>query len=274
MIKTTLHSYYISDSATMAKELHSRLKKTNGKCFNTWGQGSHYLSTPEGGCEVWLDDKQFWSNQWNTTEDSPNYPNRRVFDWAQDADKVQNGTYRGHFLEITDEMRRIRDETLACGFCGHRVHVAESDSFFCHKCLGSRYLSENQLELLKLLPVSSDREMRKVSELELIEIQDAYIDAQLASLFHDGTEKAVQKRDKVLAKVAQDVDRKVATALAEKAGFGWLAERKIDLGQVIFFDHSNEFCFGWDVPYPKFVADRIRSILADFPFSYRIKEEK
>ena len=55
-IKTTLHAYWFDtrkpNDAKAFSELRSRLIRTNGKCFETWGGNSHYCPKLAGPIEL------------------------------------------------------------------------------------------------------------------------------------------------------------------------------------------------------------------------------
>ena len=59
-----------------------------------------------------LDVKHLFSNQWNTTED---YGNLRIFQWGEwvfNNKKIK----AGYFIEITDELKDLLDNTITCGY--------------------------------------------------------------------------------------------------------------------------------------------------------------
>jgi hypothetical protein len=268
ILKTRIYTYYTRDRDE-SRRIHARLKKTNGTCFNTWGGRPHYFYAPDEGLEVWLETNQLFSDQWNTSDDSPNLAGSRVFDWAQDALDANAGLWKGHYLEVTDDMRRIRDETLECGYCG-KYEPLSSGKKFCDKCLGSAYLKLDNLHLLRLKPVSFGRlgHRDSLTDRERPAVESAWKLAQLRRLSNVDPESNSKTLKEAMEKSAKEMD----TAEIRTGGFRLLDKLGVDLRLVIFFDHLNQFCFGWDQPFPKHLADHLGEMLkAVFPYDYQIK---
>ena len=111
----------------------------------------------DGIVTVELDNEFLFSNQFNT------FSGYRLFDYA-----VHDSMKKGYFLDLDSKMRldEMRSARYACGYCGKQYVAtdAESESHWCHNCLGSRYLREDELWLTELFPVLkygiNDRENR------------------------------------------------------------------------------------------------------------------
>jgi hypothetical protein len=113
---------------------------------------------PHGTTEtVELETKFLFSNQWNEA-DHGDTKGRRLFDWYEGI-YPNTALKAGHYLDITPDMRAVRESTLVCGYCGahypdgdgaHIVHGAK----FCNRCTDSAYLKETDLCLLRLAPVA------------------------------------------------------------------------------------------------------------------------
>lgn len=265
VIKTKIHTYYFGFGWNY-NALAERLAQTNGECFCTWGEGSHYLSDlPEDGVEVWLETKCLFDNQWNTAEDSPNFPNRRVFDWAEDYDRYNSGTRMGHWLEITDEMREIRGNTVKCGYCGHQEPA--SDKVFCDKCLDSQYLEEKDLYLLRLKPISDTRSPAPLTGEERAFLMPLYKEAQL----HGSTERGKARLRKQREDILRKAEKAIAHAQTERDGMLWLMDHGINLDNVLYYTHTGKFGFGWRKPITGEVREALLEELREFKWDYEVK---
>jgi len=226
--------------------------------------------------EVWLETNFLYDNQWNTAEDSPNYPGARVFDWALDATSgspmerfgwwLPKNVKRGHYLVITDEMKKIRDETFVCGYCGYHYpkHDLEAQEF-CSHCLGSEYLKKDDLHLLRLRPVSAGHQYRspELTQDELACLLPAYVAAQV-----ENSRKAL---DKELAAVLAKADQVFIDTFTERDGMLWLLNHEIGVKNVIFYPRTGRFCLGWLNQVDQATVSTWRIELAGFPYPMDIK---
>jgi hypothetical protein len=109
-METTLTSYHFNinhpEEAAAYKRLAARLRKTNGKCFNSWSPFSHYEAAWAEGVPVALETENLYGNQWDTAPDGAT-GGWRVFDWAEDCMRDRK-IRRGHYLTITPEMVAVR----------------------------------------------------------------------------------------------------------------------------------------------------------------------
>jgi hypothetical protein len=169
----------------------------------------------------------------------------------------------GHYLVITKEMKAIRQNTLVCGFCGFKATKGEYDHSFCNQCLGSVYLKEVDLCLLRMLPVSLQEGARRgpLSPQEQVELKAAYVLAQTRTVQGD--------RKEVLDKY----DAAVSKAAMERDGMLWLINQEIPTDNVLFYSHSGGyFGFGWRHPVSKAVASELQEKLKGFPSRYEIRQ--
>ena len=124
-MKTRLHTYFYKDiTKEPEKSFYEELcEKLNGiglkkfKVFNP--SSSSEIPDSNESFEIYLDISFLSNNQWNTSENSPNFPNLRVFDWFESSNIYRESTMRiGHWIEQTQEMIDIRRNTFKCAFCG------------------------------------------------------------------------------------------------------------------------------------------------------------
>lgn len=209
-----------------------------------------------------LETKHLFANQWNSTT-------HRVFDWYEG---IYPNEYikEGHYLEITDEMREIRRDTFVCGYCGYQCHKDRANKF-CEECLDSEYLQEDDLHLLRMLPVEQYHPTREpLSEEEKAFLMPLYIKRQTEGENSRNAKKLRRQREDI----HKDFDKATYAATTKKNGLLWLMDHNISIDNVIYYDHKDVFCFGWRKPVSKEVASRLLDVLCEFPFDYEIEKEK
>lgn len=230
--------------------------------------------------EVVIDTTHIFNNQWNESEGSGN---RRLFDWYQAAVYVGNRKSDrcwGHWLEITPEMAKLRAETLKCGYCGKLYgpeHSPVPESGFCTACIGSPYLEQERLYMLRLTRVVDDKPRREwppLTEDEANWLVPLYIEEQTLSS-RRAEERARQKDreeiDKLVAEATKKAEALVRAAHAERDGKIWLWERGFKMDNVIYYNHSKQFGFGWRQPVSNDVRDKLLEMMSEFPYAYTIK---
>lgn len=219
--------------------------------------------------EVEIDPTFLFDNQWNTANSglSRGY---RVFDWVRHIYPDNRNLMKGYWLEVTDDMVSARDMTLKCRYCGHHYgpHVEAKPSTpepllheghsFCAVCLGSSYLNEGDIPLLRLRPVSDEGSSTPLLPAELEWLRPKYIAAQL-----DGREN---KRIAELEECRRRAEAKLRTATMEYDGMKMLLDADINTDNCIYHGHIPEFRFGWRQPLAPCVADALRTKLTEIGF--------
>jgi len=292
MIKTKLISYTFNLSDKKDKAAWETLRKQLREGCPEYGPAHHGLMESWNGSgtshcfalslsgmqepkEVWLETNFLFSNQWNTTTDSPNYPNFRVFDWALDAtggNMLPKTIKRGHFLVITPEMSLIRNATYECGYCGHKYPKHDTNTQeFCNHCLASEYLKQEDLRLLRLRPVSAGFKYRspELTQDEHDRLLPAYIEAQTgpkAQAIGGKMYPAEEALKMELAEVYSKADTALHNAVTERDGMLWLLNRGINTKNVMFYPRTGRFCLGWLYPVDPVTLPAWRAKLEGFPF--------
>lgn len=289
-MKTKLHSYHLFTGYTgythehrayyhlrpaMAKQSRQAKPKKfleKGSYDNTFNH-LKLIETPTQDhsiYEVELDPKHLFNDQWNTVE-RDGHGGYRVFDWAESLSIPDYSIKRGHWLEVTDEMADARQKTLVCGYCGalygniHPDHLTVTDDpigrKFCGSCLGSNYLKEDNLPLLRLRAVSvkSSRLRDGLTDEENDWLLPRYLEAQTVS-------KAKADAD-ALAACLRRAEAAHRLANMEYEGMKLLLENGINTDNVIFHSHVPEFRFGWRSPLSPSVADAMLDKLRAIGFS-------
>lgn len=276
-INTTLHRFNFDTRNPAEKAAWEALRsslKDGPRKMESHGGGSHY-PTFKGeyrdaqSVAVTLETGHLFDNQWNTGADCEALPNCRVFDFAFDYNPSGNPYLkRGHWIEQTDAMRELRRDTMSCGYCGKQEH-AQKNHVFCPHCLGSEYLTEKELGLLRMLPVSEsfDKRSSELSEAELAHLVPLWRDAQI----NGNTERDKSRIAKARADVAKEYERVVRKATIERDGKTWLMDRGINTANIIFYNHSGRWSWGWRTKVNTALLPDVSAKLAGFPFHIDIE---
>lgn len=272
-LTTTLHAYYFNtanaDEKAAYRALKQRLTDQGLTCFETWGQGSHYLPESDK-ATLTLETDHLFNNQWNTSPCKKSDKGYRVFDWAQDY-MVQGNKQikKGHYLDQTPAMREIRRNTVSCGYCG-KQEAAQKGSVFCPYCLDSEYLTLDLLHLTRMQSVESTADRAPLTQAEKDYLIPLYKHAQLHGSTARGTARLTKQRRDIEATFEKDT----RNAKTERDGFIWLLDHGVQIDNVIFYNHTQRFGFGWRSPVSEAVKSDLLDILTEFPFDYDIKAEK
>lgn len=276
-MKTKLHHYSFPSAKhpgyiAMVREIESNGPEGRGRQMHCFGSGEFNAELNDkqnAGTieEVELDPSCLFENQWNETDASGN---RRLFDWY--LEYLSNSSQkRGHWLEITAEMTAARSETKKCGYCGKHYgpYHEPAPGEFCTACLDSAYLKEGELHLLRLLPLVGLQDRGKLTSSERAALLPLYVERQTTG----ADSRAKQRRDKQRADVVKEYASDSANIKAEHDGKLWLWEKGFDLENVIYYNHTGKFCFGWRSPLSDSVVSKLLDVISEFPFPYEIKGE-
>ncbi|MFK7941832.1 MAG: hypothetical protein AB8B85_02780 [Paracoccaceae bacterium] len=277
-IRTVIHTYRLDTNKPLERAEHQQLLeqlKDGRHWMHAMGATSDHAHMQGGVIELETD--CLFDNQWNATDNSPSFAGRRVFDHYE-AIFPNRSIKIGHWLEITDEMRDIRQSVKQCGYCG-ALHYPPRELTFCDRCMTSEYLTPKDFPLLLLLPVSDRRDRRQVvSAEEAGELSQEYargrleVTAAIASRLQDKIHSDYQKK---LQKASDDVlaarkTRDIRIALFE-AGYQ-------DHSNMIYYNHTDTFSFGWRSAIPDEEKVKLRAILDELVqtlcFKYEIKDPK
>lgn len=261
-IKTRIHNYkfYIDTEEDRIKyqEMVSKITVPKFACLADPSPRKRN-EVPNG--EITLETQNIFNNQWNTK------CGFRVFDWFEPI--YQNRSLKaGHYLEITPEMIDIREKTYKCGYCGAEYYGHENRGKFCSKCLDSPYLTEDYLHLLLLAPVSCEsKKRRKLTDDEMTALMPIYIKRQTTGRDSRNAKKLKKQREDIQKEYA----KRLCRAKEEHDGLIWLMDHNISIDNVIYYSHTNAFCFGWKGSLNDEVKKKLTGLLKDFPFNYELK---
>lgn len=281
-MQTTVHVYNYDLTKPHEKQAYQTLcnamEAQGVRCFESWGNGSHYLPRLDG-VTVELETKFLFNNQWNTAP-IPGVSEKgyRLFDWAQDH-LPNKKIKRGHYLDLTDDMVAVRHNQLKCGYCGARYVRAEAPTF-CQKCLGSEYLKQEDLRLLRLRSIADDRahQFSALTDEESAFLTPLYLAAQLqGNLARTDAEHTKQRQtvERLLEEAQQEAKDIIKHAERAYAGKKWLLDRGIYLtSNTIYYKHTQTFCIGWLTPIDPMVKTELEKKTQGFPYPLVIQTEK
>ncbi len=274
-IKSTFHVYDFDTRKPADKAAYAALRKqltgAGLECFETWGSGPGHWAPfrDQDGATVELETKHLFNNQWNT---APGFAGsdkgRRVFDWAQDypIGGMSAHIKRGHWIEQTAEMKELRRNTHACGYCGHQ-EAAQRGLVFCDRCTDSEYLTEEHLHLTRMRAIDDTSDRAPLTEAEAAHLLPIFRAAQL----HGSTERGKARIAKQRADIQKDYDSATKHAAAKRAGLLWFMDRGINIDNLIYYSHTGRFAFGWRQPCSPSFVQGVLAVISEFPYPYDIK---
>ena len=216
--------------------------------------------------EITLDCSYLFEDQWNTTDDSPHMPHYRVHEWYEPI-YPNKRLKTGYYLTITPEMLDIQKNTVKCGYCG-AIEPAALGHTFCPRCLGSAYLTEKDLFLTRMQPITKgNRGRAPLTEEERTHLLPLYVAAQTEG----AATAAGQKLAKQRADLKKERDAAIYTANTKYSGFTWLMDHGFNIDNCIYYSHTDRFCFGWRTPLDAAVASALLDKISEFPFNYTLE---
>lgn len=271
-IQTTVHAYRYDtrnpEEKREYKALCRKLTATGLRVFETHGHKRfHYQIGRElDGRTIELETRHLFDNQWNTAP-IPGFSENgyRVFDWAQDYMPDRDPHVKqGYWLEQTADMRAVRENTDACGYCGKQEPAGAYA--FCPHCIGSEFLEKADLHLLRMQRVSERSDRAPLTDAERGMLEPIWLEAKIRG----NTERDKQRIAAAKTRIKQDAERKIQNAQNERDGMLWLLERGFRIENVIHYDHTGRFSFGWRTKICPAIEAEILDIVGNFPFPYDI----
>lgn len=253
-LQTTLHYYRFNldndNEKTEYKDLCQSLKTKGLKLFDSISSdhSKFYkeLILPLNNTVITLECEHLFNNQWNTAKTETSDKGLRVFDWSE-AIYPNKRIKEGMYLDQTEEMTEVRNNTYSCGYCGKNYYKPKVS--FCSNCLGSQYLKEDELKMLFLTPISQNRQVNYSSIIVSEDLVKEYNERQKASR----AERLNKKKEQKLQSLKNDIKK----AEKEYNAFKWLIDHNIDFENCIYYSHTDKFCFGWQTPIEKRIAEKL-----------------
>ncbi|MCP4570569.1 MAG: hypothetical protein GY841_23540 [FCB group bacterium] len=213
-----------------------------------------------------VETKRIFSNQYNTTEGF------RIFEKCSCLSTPSMKKLRGYYIaEGIEKIREYQATVRACGYCGAQ-YIGLPRNFqqaqtFCDKCLDSQYLEKKDLHLLRLHFILDKNDREPLTEGEEAWLMPQYIERQTKG---ENSRNAKHLRDQ-RARIEADFKKDTENAKAEHDGLIWLMDNNVSIDNVIYYNHTKRFCFGWRHPVGADVKSELLDLLCEFPFDYDIK---
>ena len=265
-MKTILHTYCFYDvSKNPDKEnyenLCKKLKDMNLKKFHVISEKPIFPAINDE-FPIDLETNFLFKNQWNTSEESPNFKNTRVFDWFERANFENKNLKKGHWIEQTQEMIDIRYNTFKCGFCGNRSY----SEGFCDKCLGSEYLSTKELYLVRYKRIcDKDKPFKKLTEEEYENLLPRFFDEQLKRSKKTFLDQIEDEKE--------EIENLMKASHIKVKGLEWLYGNDVILYHRVFFYNRTE-TFHFTVNEKEEVeifSESLKSM--GFPYNFEVKSK-
>lgn len=247
-MQVTIHRFAFEsfrDAGYLA--LKAEIKTRNIHAMDATGDTKE-LPTDGAVFTVKEDPKGVHSNQFATVEGV------RIFDCrilAEFRNGVRSTRRIGYILKADagfEALQAFRARYTVCGYCGKR-HAADTE--WCTTCLGSEYLKESDLYLLRCLPLSLSFPDRKEPAPEWLvaafktRSRDAAA-ARMAAAYAQKVERLERRRANL------GLELRLLESL-NAAGVAWHI-----LDNLIYYDHTGKFCFGWKTPLAAADAEELR----------------
>lgn len=211
------------------------------------------------GSVVEIDTSFLFEEQFNTTKSSGNL---RLHLWSEDI-YPNKDIKQGYYLE-SEELLEVIKEQHKCGFCGARYNKENMPKDkICTKCLGSPYLSEDNIKLLRLNSVATPNGLKKYLTKEQVEKLKPKIFRERVKY-----NKMVAKKD--LKERLERNEKEFQTAKNEYYGTKWLLKKGFNVDNIIFYPHRDIFTLGWKTPLTFDEEQDVKKRLKDFKYSYEI----
>jgi hypothetical protein len=213
-----------------------------------------------------IDTKYLFSNQFNTSEKSLNL---RVYLWNEYI-YPNKDIKEGYFLSNCEELLKRLDNTFKCSYCGKQYPRKERDKLiFCNSCLDSEYLTIDNLPLLRLRKIKDKGKILPLNDCDFELLKSNFIEAQIKGSSKRGKERIAKLRNDLLT----EYQTTKTNAETKYKGMLWLLDKGINTSNVIYYNHTNIFTFGWRKKLSFQEEQEFKEELKDFPYNYKIEVE-
>jgi len=267
-ISTVLHYYNFDisnpDQKAEYKSLQARLKRSGLELFDSIDTGNNWnwyneTIVPLHGQTVLLETEYLFNNQWNSAPMKPGDNGMRLFDWSETI-YPNKKLKRGYYLEQTPEMKALRTDTCACGYCGAKYYLPTID--WCTACLATEYLTEDRLPLLRLQAISDTSQRTDAVPEELV---IAWRDAQRSAR----TTREMKRYADAIKELKKGLDEENLKRDAHQ----WLIDHDINCDNVIYYSHKKLFSFGWRHCLTEDERRKLKFALVEFPYAWEFSKK-
>jgi hypothetical protein len=219
--------------------------------------------------EIELETECLFDNQWNAER-------LRLFNWAE-CIFANKDIKEGYYLEQTAEMREVLRNTHKCGYCGS-MEPAAKGYVFCPYCLGSEYLTVEQLHLTRMVSVSdTNRKRAPLTPAEQAHLLPLFREAQNGTKARkDDAQNNAQSplRLQAIARENAQYEKKERDARNSRDVALWVLNAPLPVrleSEVIWYGHTGRVCFGWNHALSADDVAQLLEVISEFPWPYDIK---
>lgn len=251
MVKVKVNKYFfnLNEDYKAYEDMCSLLKEKYK--YKKFCVISEAVNLPDQGI---IDTKYLFSNQYNLTT------GERVHDWFERYNRNENIKSGYYLTGDIEELNNLKDKQYRCGFCGYTINEQQN---FCSKCLGSAYLKDSELHLLRMKPVSWTGTREQLSKEENDTMMPLYIEAQ--------TVLKENVKAKKYKEFEEEYQSETSKASVKRNGFIWLLDHDINIDNCIYYSHKNEFSFGWRNKLSEKTVSELKIKLKHFPYKVSFK---
>lgn len=259
-MKTKLHHYSFNISDPNQKEKYLALKeklskeKNRGKRHQVF-DFDNYLRKTRDFDEVTIDTEFLFEDQLNTEE------GLRIHNWYQ-AVWPNKDIKSGYYIDITPEIIAARKNQYKCGYTGKRFSKDNAPKFNL-EALSNEFLEPELLHMLRVEPVSAGNRRAKLTEEERNYLMPLYVEAQTSSNNTLNLDKIIKETKQIAEKLTKQAER-----IKNCAKF--LKQNNIQTNNMIYFNHSDLFRFGYRQSLCPEVKKALAEKLKDFPGKFEL----
>jgi len=248
----TLH--YINFSYESNKEFNEKLKGLTIKNLSGEVKKEGIIN---------IETKHLFNNQFNTQEGF------RLWNWRENI-FLNKDIKEGYYIEMPKEYFNLLENTFSCGYCGKqytREEKIKKDLSFCDACLGSEYLKEDDLFLLRLKRINDKTERLPLNDCD----NEILTDINLKEFERLNKIRKKENIKRIKAKLTKERKENIANSENEYKGFMWCLNKGIETDNLIYYNHTKTFCFGWRDKLNFEKEQQLKKDLKGFPFKFELK---
>jgi hypothetical protein len=231
-------------------ELLAEFKRLGLQAFDSLAV--QYGKIKDGTYEVETD--QIFSNQYNTV------CGLRIFEKCTCLSSPGLSRLWGYYIaEGIEKIRAYQKTVSVCHYCGKQY--INTDLEWCTSCRGSEYLEVNQKFLLNLTNI-----MDKHGSSDIIIPKDVLDDIEKQQ-----KERQTAINEKRIKDKLESLKKGVENAKLEREVFQYLIDKGLKFDNVIYYSHTDTFCFGWRNKLSKVEISAIKYKISGWPFKSKVE---
>jgi len=249
MIRLKVIKYCLNISkpgdATQYGSIQRTCEELGYRKFEVFAPSYLASETPDAGE---IEEQHLFESQYNLS-------GYRVHDWFECYEAHANNKRRDGYYLVgeTDAdipaLRKLQSQSHRCGYCGY-TYVGDNPPTFCDDCLSNAYLEDHELRLLRLVSLLEMRETsllipRSIRELRWSSLRPELSPAELDELRPRYQHQQQLRLEKVRQQKIAENHAKQEAARRDWLVEDWLLRNGINTDNVIYYTHTDEWCWGW-----------------------------